>query len=33
VVDGQDAETVADAFVKAIARYRHFERQKDPPPV
>ena len=33
VVDGQDGATVADAFVKAIARHRHFERQMDPPPV
>ena len=33
VVDGQDDATVADAFVKAIARHRHFERQMDPPPV
>ena len=33
VVDGQDDATVADAFVKAIARHRHFERQVDPPPV
>ena len=33
VVDGQDDATVADAFVKAIARHRHFERQIDPPPV
>jgi len=33
VVDAQDDATVADAFVKAIARHRHFERQIDPPPV
>jgi catalase len=33
VVDGQDDATVAEAFVKAIARHRHFERQPDPPPV
>ena len=31
VVEEQDDETVADAFVKAIARHRHFERQIDPP--
>ena len=31
VVEGQDDATVADAFVKAIARHRHFERQMDPP--
>jgi catalase len=33
VVDGQDDATVAEAFVKAIARHRHFERQIDPPTV
>jgi len=33
VVDGQDDATVTDAFVRAIARHRHFERQIDPPPV
>ncbi|MGH6610285.1 MAG: catalase, partial [Burkholderiaceae bacterium] len=33
VVSGQDNDTVADAFVKAIARHRHYERQIDPPPV
>ena len=33
VVDGQDQGTVAEAFVRAIARHRHFERQIDPPPV
>ncbi|MEP6607337.1 MAG: catalase [Burkholderiaceae bacterium] len=33
VVGRQDSATVADAFVKAIARHRHFERQIDPPPV
>ena len=27
----QGGEGVADAFVKAIARHRHFERQVDPP--
>ena len=31
VVSGQDDATVATAFVKAIARHRHFERQMDPP--
>ncbi len=30
---GQDNATVAKAFVDAIARHRHFERQMDPPPV
>ncbi|MGZ9058828.1 MAG: DJ-1/PfpI family protein, partial [Burkholderiaceae bacterium] len=29
--DEQGDEGVADAFVKAIARHRHFERQMDPP--
>jgi len=33
VVDGQDQGTVAEAFIRAIARHRHFERQIDPPPV
>ncbi len=33
VVEGPDDATVADAFVKAIARHRHFERQMDPPKV
>jgi catalase len=33
VVDGQDDATVNAAFVQAIARHRHFERQIDPPPV
>jgi len=31
VVSGQDNATVAAAFVAAIARHRHFERQMDPP--
>ena len=33
VVTNQDNATVAKAFVTAIARHRHFERQMDPPPV
>jgi catalase len=33
VVNGQDTATIVQAFVKAIARHRHFERQIDPPPV
>jgi len=33
VGDGQNDSTVADAFVKAIARHRHFERQMDPPAI
>ncbi|MBA2413349.1 MAG: catalase [Burkholderiaceae bacterium] len=32
-VSGQDNATVAKAFIAAIARHRHFERQMDPPPV
>ena len=33
VVGGQDETTVAEAFIRAIARHRHFERQIDPPQV
>jgi len=33
VVSNQDNATVAKAFVTAIARHRHFERQMDPSPV
>jgi catalase len=33
VVGGQDNATVVKAFIAAIARHRHFERQMDPPPV
>ncbi len=33
IVKGRVDATFADAFVKAIARHRHFERQMDPPPV
>ena len=33
VVDEEDNAAVADAFVQAIARHRHFERQMDPPTV
>ena len=33
IVESGDDAAVADAFVKAIARHRHFERQMDPPPV
>jgi catalase len=33
VVGGQDQATVAEAFIRAIARHRHFERQIDPPQV
>jgi hypothetical protein len=29
----QDQGTVAEAFILAIARHRHFERQIDPPTV
>ena len=31
VENGHDAS--AEAFIKAIARHRHFERQMDPPPI
>ena len=31
VLEEDDAVEVAAAFVKAIARHRHFERQMDPP--
>ena len=31
--EDEAAAEVAAAFVKAIARHRHFERQMDPPPV
>jgi catalase len=33
VVCDQDQGTVAEAFILAIARHRHFERQIDPPTV
>ncbi|HKO67653.1 MAG TPA: catalase [Burkholderiaceae bacterium] len=33
IVEDQDAASVTDAFVQAIARHRHFERQMDPPMV
>ena len=33
VVEGSTDASVAEAFIKAIARHRHFERQMDPPPV
>ena len=33
IVEDEDAATVTDAFVRAIARHRHFERQMDPPMV
>jgi catalase len=33
VVSSQDRATVAEAFIRAIARHRHFERQLDPPAV
>ncbi len=33
VPSGQDAATINAAFIKAIARHRHFERQTDPPKV
>ncbi|HZA94793.1 MAG TPA: catalase HPII, partial [Burkholderiaceae bacterium] len=33
IVEEEDAATVTDAFVQAIARHRHFERQIDPPMV
>ena len=33
IVKGRVDATFADAFVKAIARHRHFERQMDPPAV
>jgi len=33
VVSDQDQRTVAEVFIRAIARHRHFERQLDPPRV
>jgi len=33
IVEDEDAATVTEAFVRAIARHRHFERQMDPPMV
>ena len=33
VVEEQDSATLTDAFIQAIARHRHFERQMDPPMV
>jgi catalase len=33
VVSSQDRATVAEAFIRAVARHRHFERQLDPPAV
>ena len=33
LVDADDADSAMDAFVQAIARHRHFERETDPPMV
>jgi catalase len=33
VVSGDEGEAAIDAFIQALARHRHFERETDPPRV